>query len=170
MWDSIPDLWDHALGQRQTFNHWATQVSLISSLLIASKRVKKSNSNWPSGKKMNKYYFVSLGNPKDHLDVGALLMPSKLSLILWFHLSLSLGSFPDRFSLHPRKDNHWQHKSVHGLMIGQMEERSLPVPAQQGRLLSAVLAYNAHFWTNHWASVLSSVITQQGPCVHRADI
>ena len=27
MWDSIPGLQDHALGGRQTLNHWATQVS-----------------------------------------------------------------------------------------------------------------------------------------------
>ena len=26
MWDSIPGLWDHDLSQRQTLNHWATQV------------------------------------------------------------------------------------------------------------------------------------------------
>ena len=29
MWDSISGLQDHALGQRQMLNHWATQVSLI---------------------------------------------------------------------------------------------------------------------------------------------
>ena len=28
MWDSIPGLQDHALGQRQMLNCWATQVSL----------------------------------------------------------------------------------------------------------------------------------------------
>ena len=29
MWDLIPELQDHALSQRQTLNHWATQASLI---------------------------------------------------------------------------------------------------------------------------------------------
>ena len=27
MWDSIPGLWDHALSQKQTLNHWATKMS-----------------------------------------------------------------------------------------------------------------------------------------------
>ena len=27
MWDSIPELWDHALSWRQTLNRWATQAS-----------------------------------------------------------------------------------------------------------------------------------------------
>lgn len=51
-----------------------------------------------------------------------------------------LGSFLHKFSLYTRKDNHYQHKSVFGLII-QMEERSLLVPTHQGRLLLAVLGH-----------------------------
>ena len=29
MQDSIPGPWDHDLSQRQTLNHWTTQVSLF---------------------------------------------------------------------------------------------------------------------------------------------
>ena len=32
MWDSIPESQDHALGQRQTPNHWATQAFLQAAL------------------------------------------------------------------------------------------------------------------------------------------
>ena len=35
MWDSILGLQDHALGQRQMLNHWATQASLIYFLIQA---------------------------------------------------------------------------------------------------------------------------------------
>ena len=35
MWDSIPGPRDHDLSQRQTLNHWATQVSLLSYIIIS---------------------------------------------------------------------------------------------------------------------------------------
>ena len=34
MWDSILELQDHALSQRQMLNHWATQASLIQHLTL----------------------------------------------------------------------------------------------------------------------------------------
>ena len=34
MWDLIPGLWDHALSQRQRFNHWATQASCTSNIYM----------------------------------------------------------------------------------------------------------------------------------------
>ena len=47
MWDSIPGPWGHALGQRQTLNHWATQASLPPTCLECSVHSRHWRNHFP---------------------------------------------------------------------------------------------------------------------------
>ena len=48
VWDSIPELWDDALSQRQMLKHWATQVAFLTTTLKLETNHKKK-----SGKSTN---------------------------------------------------------------------------------------------------------------------
>ena len=57
MWDSIPGLQDHALGRRQTLNHWAIQASQFHQLL-------KEQETWVNWNHISSSFLRSLtGSP-----------------------------------------------------------------------------------------------------------
>ena len=92
MWDSIPGLQDHALGQR--LNHWATQASLF--LNDTSNPALKKNLGirsylpWIFILKQNFWHFVSIRGHLMHTSVSSRISELDPSKAVWFGLMIVL--------------------------------------------------------------------------------